>query len=383
MEAIQPSGPTLPVFGPGGTLSGGAPVVLGAEPPPSEDQPFVQGVVQTPLGPVPRVVSRIEWADRLGSWKARWNMGRMEYKVEPGLYALGRPDRNAPVLVSANYKMSFDRLRQALPGRSAWILVLDTDGVNVWCAAGKGTFGTQELIGRVLSSGLGKVVDHRRLILPQLGAPGVSARKVERACGFKAAFGPVRAKDLPTYLDRDRVPASARRVTFTFAERAVVVPIELRTALIKAAPIGLALWLLAGLGWPGGWMANLSLHGWIAVTALAGAVLAGAVFSQLLLPWLPPRAFTCKGFLVSAGLSLAHAVLWWPSSVSALASGLELLGLALAMAGLAGFMAMNFTGSSTYTSLSGVRKEMAWALPLEIVLVMVGLIIWIAARFVA
>ena len=77
--------------------------------------------------------------------KVRWGIGRMNYRVDPGLYSLGNPDALSPVLVSANYKMSFDRLRESLPGRNAWILVLDTDGVNVWCAAGKGTFGTEEL----------------------------------------------------------------------------------------------------------------------------------------------------------------------------------------------------------------------------------------------
>ena len=67
----------------------------------------------------------------------------MRFAVDPGLYALRNPGEQAPVLVTANYKMSFDRLRQALPGRDAWILVLDTNGINVWCAAGKGTFATE------------------------------------------------------------------------------------------------------------------------------------------------------------------------------------------------------------------------------------------------
>ena len=73
----------------------------------------------------------------------------MDYRVEPGLYAVGSPTADSPVLVSANYKMSFDRLRSALPGVDAWILVLDTKGINVWCAAGKGTFGTDELVRRI------------------------------------------------------------------------------------------------------------------------------------------------------------------------------------------------------------------------------------------
>jgi hypothetical protein len=104
----------------------------------------VIGSMETPEGRVPQVSSFWTQADYLGTFKARWGIGRRHYMVDPGLYALGRPDEKSPVLVTANYKMSFDRLRRALPGRNAWILVLDTKGINVWCAAGKGTFGTAE-----------------------------------------------------------------------------------------------------------------------------------------------------------------------------------------------------------------------------------------------
>ena len=94
----------------------------------------------------------------------------MNYRVEPGLYAVGQPDPQSPVLVSANYKLSFDRLRCRLAGLSVWILVIDTNGINVWCAAGKGTFGADEIVRCVESSRLSEVVAHRTLIVPQLGA---------------------------------------------------------------------------------------------------------------------------------------------------------------------------------------------------------------------
>jgi len=81
------------------------------------------------------------------------------------------PVNTLPVLVTANFKMSFDRLRNALPGRDAWILVLDTKGVNVWCAAGKGTFGTSELVARITACGLNQIVSHREVVLPQLQGP--------------------------------------------------------------------------------------------------------------------------------------------------------------------------------------------------------------------
>jgi acetyl-CoA decarbonylase/synthase complex subunit gamma len=46
------------------------------------------------------------------------------------------------------------------------------------------------------------------------------------------------------------------------------------------------------------------------------------------------------------------------------------------------YLAMNFTGASTYTSLSGVKKEMHWALPLQIGTGVIGIILWIGSHFI-
>jgi len=105
----------------------------------------------------------------------------MNYRVEPGLYAVGSPDRKSYVFISANYKLSFDHLRRALDEMNAWILVINTKGINVWCAAGKKTFGTNEIIQRITSHRLEQLVDHHRIILPQLGATGVAAHEVKTA----------------------------------------------------------------------------------------------------------------------------------------------------------------------------------------------------------
>ena len=155
-------------------------------------------------GRSPLVSADLTAADRRGTLKVRWSIGRMNYTVDPGLYALGTPDGDSPVLVSANYKLSFDRLRSTMTGRSAWILVLDTKGVNVWCAAGKGTFGTDELVKRIKAARLTEVVNHRRLILPQLGAPGVAGQVIPKETGFRVVYGPVMAEDLPAFLDAGR-----------------------------------------------------------------------------------------------------------------------------------------------------------------------------------
>ncbi|NQU84700.1 MAG: acetyl-CoA synthase subunit gamma, partial [Mariniphaga sp.] len=80
--------------------------------------------------------------DYLGTLRVRLSVGRNRYQVNPGLYKFGNPGKDSEVIVTSNYKLSFDIVRKNLKGINAWVLVLQTYGVNVWCAAGKGTFGT-------------------------------------------------------------------------------------------------------------------------------------------------------------------------------------------------------------------------------------------------
>lgn len=349
---------------------------------PSLDQPFVEGSVNSEVGEVPRVFSSLALADRWGTVKARWGVGRMRYTIEPGLYALGNPDGHSPVLVTANYKMSFDRLREALPGRQAWILVLDTDGINVWCAAGKGTFGTEELVRRIASSGLEQIVSHRELILPQLSGPGVAAHKVKKLSGFKVIYGPILTVDLPLFLDSGlKATGEMRQKRFTIRERVGLIPIELLAALKWTLLLLPVFFFLGGLGGSSGFWANTLSHGLFAVFAVLGALASGAVLTPLLLPWLPGRAFSLKGM----GMGVITACIFTVFRVGNFGGwqgSLEILGWFLLIPALSAFWAMNFTGASTYTSLSGVKKEMKWAIPFEISSGVIGFCLWLVSRFI-
>jgi hypothetical protein len=341
---------------------------------PSLDQPFITGFVPTAVGKVPRVYDQLSWTDRVGGYKARWGVGRMTYTVEPGLYALGNPGRTAPVLVTANYKLTFDRFRQSLPGRSAWILVLDTKGINVWCAAGKGTFGTAELVGRMETSRLKDVVSHRDLILPQLAAPGVSAHEVRNLTGFKVTYGPIRSKDLPQFLDGGWKAAPAMRSkAFPIWERLVLIPIELVSALKVALVLIAALFVSSGFLSRGGFWQSAITHGSLYVPSVLCGVFAGAVLTPLFLPWLPGRAFSLKGLV--PGLAGAAFLALLQGGRHEFLS-LEAISWMILIVVMASYLAMNFTGASTYTSLSGVKKEMRWSLPFQIVGAVVGLGLW-------
>jgi len=339
---------------------------------------YLDGDVTTLVGPVPRVRTSLVASDRRGTIKARLGVGRMQYRVAPGLYAVGEPGASAPVLVTANYKLSFDALRRELSGRHAWLLVLDTKGINVWCAAGKGTFGTDELVQRIAAVGLDQVVRHRTLILPQLGAPGITAHEVKARSGFRVEYGPVRAADLPAYLDNHhQATAAMRRVQFNITDRAIVVPVEVANGLKPALLLAAAFLVLGGLARDGYAVSRMLGTGLFAAGGIMGAFLLGAVVGPLLLPWLPGRAFALKGALLGA----AGVAVWIARAGFGVSMGdwLSLSAWGLLVPSITSFVLMNFTGASTFTSLSGVMREMRFAVPLQAVAGILGVGLWVAA----
>jgi hypothetical protein len=314
---------------------------------------------------VPVAATSLTGKDILGACKVRWGIGRMDYTVEPGLYRVNKPDSNSPVLVSANYKLTFDTLRKNLASLDCWLLILDTKGINVWCAAGEGTFGTEELINRVNESGIAELLGHRKLILPQLGASGVCAHEVLKRTGFSVIYGPVRAGDIKDFIAAGfKATMEMRSVRFTLYDRLVLTPMEITEAAKYALPIFGVMFII-----------NLFARrqfGICDIAGYAGAVLAGGFVTPVLLPFIPGRAFAFKGWLM--GLLWAAFAFWifgW------YAPGFWLLaaGYGLLLPALSAFLALNFTGASTYTSPSGVLREMKIALPFIIASALVGAVL--------
>ena len=325
-----------------------------------------------------QVPSEYGWNERFGSWKCRLGVWRMHYVVDPGLYAVGVPDENSPVMVSCNYKMSFDRLRRELGGMDAWILVIDTKGINVWCAAGKGTFSTEEIVRRVDQFKLGEVVSHRELIVPQLGAPSVSAHHVRSVCGFKVIYGPVRAADIPAFMSAGKKATDKmRRVKFGLIDRIVLIPMDLMMGAKEAIFVAACLFILGGLSRSGYSSDQAMSIGGRSAGLFLGAFLWVAVLGPILLPYLPGRAFSLKGLWL--GLLLVFELVCFHNFP---ADGwLWAVAWILAIPAVTSFVQMNFTGASTYTSLSGVKREMRFAVPIQLACVVVASCLWVTDLF--
>lgn len=356
--------------------------------------------------PAERLSTKLTPADRFCGFLCRLGSFRNRYRISPGLYRIGDPDAESPVIVTSNYRLTVDILRTSLVGRDLWVLVLDTLGINVWCAAGKGIFGTRNLVGAIRNPGQGcppleDIVSHRLLVLPQLGAPGIAAHEVMRETGFRVIYGPVLAHNLPVFLDGTPLPPghlaksvppelitkpdagcailkprgrpldpTMRRVPFELRDRIVLIPIEIGNALrfsrkwlLRAMGISTLAALAGGRGLPGALAAVRSL-----LRAYTAALLGGAVATPALLPWLPGRWFSVKG-LVTGILAAAmgfpakrqtgdrrkvRAEAWTNSPSEAEAWGLRIL-----TAAGSSFLALQFTGATPFTGPSGVSRELS------------------------
>ena len=307
---------------------------------------------------IPRTDSIIRPADHLDHFMARFGVNRMGHRVEPGLYQIGNPTAESPVFASANYTLSFDALRGSLADLDGYILVLDTKGINVWCAAGKGTFGTDELVRSIESSGLSSVVSHRKIIVPQLGAPGIAAHEVKRRTGFRVEYGPVRAVDLPEYLSKKAASPHMRRVLFSLRDRLVLAPIELVHIAFPAVIAAIVLWFLAGQ---------------IASVAAVMAIIAGTVLFPALLPYIPTRDYSTKGFILGGVVAIPFSVAYLNNpGIPVFANVLSALAPLLIIPAVTAYLALNFTGSTPYSSRTGVKKEIFRYVPLMVIMAVSG-----------
>ena len=339
-----------------------------------EQSKWIVGVTTTPGGEVPKVSGDWTRKDYWEHIKCRTSSFRNNYTINPGLYAIGNPVANSDIIATANYKYSFDIVRRELKGFNLWILVLDTKGINVWCAAGKGTFGTEELVGRINAVKLSEVVDHKRVIVPQLGASGVSGYQVSRATGFKVFFGPICAKDIPDFILAGYKAEPAMRIMrFPVKDRLILTPMEINPAMKKFPLFALTVLVIFGLHPEGIFFADALFNGLPFLVLGLAAILSGTFLTPTLLPLIPFRSFAIKGWIAGMiTVSLVMKVYGVPDGTDTLLTALAYLFFPMASS----YWALQFTGSSTYTSMSGVKKEMKIAIPVYIgSLIITGILI--------
>ena len=144
--------------------------------------------------------------------------------IDPGLYKSGNPDKKSHIIVTANYEFTFIKVMRDLKGLDAWVLCVDSNGINVWCAARGNDFGNNQLIEAVEATGLTEITERKTLILPQLSAGGVATpelQKKSKKFPYRVVFGPVWSKDLPEFIKNRpaRKPDRMKLAKFTLKHR--------------------------------------------------------------------------------------------------------------------------------------------------------------------
>jgi len=177
-----------------------------------------------------------------------------------GLVKIGNPNINSPVILTCNYHLTVERVKRAIKGIDAYLLVANSKGINVWCSATGGLFTNHDVISVLKTSGIEELVDHKNVILPQLAATGVEAKIIKEKTGWKVIWGPVYAKNIPLFLKDNFIKTpKMREVEFPWRQRvemavAWAFPISAVLAIIMTAfwreaifPVVFLVWIISFL----------------------------------------------------------------------------------------------------------------------------------------
>jgi Na+(H+)/acetate symporter ActP len=113
-------------------------------------------------------------------------------------------------------------------------------------------------------------------------------------------------------------------------------------------------------------------------------ILCGAALFPILLPWLPSKVFSTKGAFLgllaalpfALSVPLQHMDWTWYRQTG------QILGYLLAMSSSTAYISLNFTGATTFTSRTGVRKEIYTYIRPMAISFGIGLILLLVFAFV-
>lgn len=315
---------------------------------------------------IPKLSCELNMKDIIGNVGVRLGIKRDNYKVPTGLYALGNPLEKSPVIVTCNYKLTFDILRKNLEGLNVWILILDTKGINVWCASGKGTFSSKELMYQINKWKVKEITASNKVILPQLGATSMEPHLVKKYINIKIVYGPVRIADLKEFIESGKASEEMRQVEFKLVDRLVLTPVEIIQNGIFWI---LALVICAIFVILGDEKFSFVMIFLMSMPALGGLFMSTVAF-QLLLPFLPGKYFSTKGFIL--GMVPASMLLLKPSMFYLDGKYEFIFGYAILILAMTSWIVFKFTGSTTYTSMSGVELETKKIMPVIKIAVYIG-----------
>ncbi len=119
----------------------------------------------------------------------------------PGIYEIGGPDKNAPVLITSNFSLTYFIVSGEIENSRipAWLMVMDTEGLSVMTAWAAGKFVADNIGAFVKKSGITEKVTHRKLVIPGYAAIEAGALE-EELPEWQILVGPRDGAHIPAYL---------------------------------------------------------------------------------------------------------------------------------------------------------------------------------------
>jgi acetyl-CoA decarbonylase/synthase complex subunit gamma len=124
-------------------------------------------------------------------------------QMNPGLYRVGTPGKDAPVLMTVNFSLTFFTLEGYLESARipCFMLIVDTEGLSVLTAVAAGKLNETLVRDAIRKFDVENEVSHKKLIIPGYAAP-LSGR-IEEATGWKVMVGPRDAADIGDFLNEE------------------------------------------------------------------------------------------------------------------------------------------------------------------------------------
>lgn len=121
--------------------------------------------------------------------------------TEEGIYEVGGPDENSPVMITSNFSLSYFIVSGEIETSRvpSYLLVKDTEGLSVMTAWAAGKFVPDEIAPFVQKCGIADRVKHRKLIIPGYAAQ-ISGELEEELPDWEIIIGPREASHLPAFL---------------------------------------------------------------------------------------------------------------------------------------------------------------------------------------
>ncbi|RPJ11956.1 MAG: acetyl-CoA decarbonylase/synthase complex subunit gamma [Desulfobacteraceae bacterium] len=121
--------------------------------------------------------------------------------VTQGIYPIGNPDENSPVLVTTNFALTYFIVSGEIESSKvpSWLLIKDSEGLSVMTAWAAGKFSGDDVGSFVKKSGISDKVKHQQIIIPGYAA-AIAGDMEEELPGWTITVGPREAAHIPAFL---------------------------------------------------------------------------------------------------------------------------------------------------------------------------------------